>query len=242
MKQIRGIIIDDEKWCISELTYHLSMYMPDLHLVATGSTKEELVDITHKHSFNIAFLDIQLGQDSVFDTLNNLKEVNFMPVFVTAYDQYALKAIKANAFDYLLKPLNPIEVSETAEKIRIALTEKPGSVTAEQNKIASKRIIIKEGEQVHVIDNENVLLMKAQGFYTTIYFLLNGKLKSVLLSKPMNQLEKEYPCDIFFRTHKSYIINVNKIESVKKKSVMLKNKFEIPIAKRRINEFLNFLK
>jgi two-component system LytT family response regulator len=117
-KRINAIIVDDEKGCISNLRDHLLKMCPDIYIIATGTSLQEALDQAAGQKVDLAFLDIELFNDNIFNSLPTSETINFKIVFVTAYAQYALKAIKVEALDYLLKPLADDEILECYAKIK----------------------------------------------------------------------------------------------------------------------------
>jgi len=249
MNKINAIIVDDESRSISNLQYYLSIYCPEISVIATGTTTGQLLDIINtRKEINIAFLDIQLYDQNVFEIIDNLADTNFKIVFVTAYENYAIRAFKVSAFDYLLKPIVETDLVYCISRIRKYFDAQnifqEHSATTNPEKKYSKKLILKESEKVYVVCPKDILFFEAKRFYCGVHFNFNGELKCVLVSKPISQLEKECVCSTFFRVHKSYIINVDKVAGIIKNdgvNIRLQSGTIIPVAKRRVNEFMSFL-
>ena len=246
-KKIAAIIVDDEKGCITNLQHYLTKLCPEINIIATGSTLKEALTNAGNEKIDLAFLDVEIYDDNIFNALGELPGFDFKIVFVTAYQQYALKAIKVEAIDYILKPLLEDDILECYAKIKKHFMPtndagKQGQEALSEKK--NKKIIIKNSDNIYIIKSDDVYYMEANGFYTTITFIFNDTEKSVLLSKPMQKAEDEYQYPMFFRVHKSYIVNTAKISGLIKDDgmniKMINNKI-IPVAKRRINDFMDFL-
>lgn len=246
-KKIRAVIIDDEPGCVSNLRYYIEQYCPGIEVVASANTANDMFAIFSSQTFDIAFLDIEIFDENIFDIINK-NGINCEIVFVTAYEQYAVKAFKVNALDYILKPLSQADVVECYERIKRRLEEKHEvfeSGSQSQPLQSLERIIIKQGENIFVVKQEDIIYLKAKGFYTQMLFMVNGKEATAIISKPIGTLEKEYDTNMFYRVHKSYLINVNKVTGVVRSgviSVKIVNNEIIPVAKRRVNDFLSLLK
>jgi len=196
---------------------------------------------------DVAFLDIEIFDDNIFSALEKAGNFNFKIVFVTAYEQYALKALKTEALDYILKPLSEEDIINCYSKIKKHFLNPQNG---EDNEIVlpdekkNKKIILKNLDKLYVFKSEDVYYMSGNGAYTEITFLFNGEIKSVVICKVLNKIEEEYDYHSFFRVHKSHIINLNKIRNVittGNMHIQMQNDKLIPIAKRRVNDFLSSL-
>ena len=114
---IKAIIVDDEQRCIANLSYYLSKYCPSIEVIATSKTTAEAIEMLLYYKPDIAFMDIEICNDSIFSIINGSGKLNFEIIFVTAYEKYAIKAIKVNALDYILKPLSKYDILECYHKI-----------------------------------------------------------------------------------------------------------------------------
>ena len=240
-QKIRALIIDDEQGCISNLQYHLTRYCPDIQVVATGNCLQDAICIFNKESLDVAFLDIELFSESIFEAFPHIRQKTLKIVFVTAHNKYAIKAIKAEAIDYILKPLTAADIIDCYTRIKNSIRcEKP--VSPDQLD-GGRDIILQQGDKIYIIKSKELLYFEAHQFYTTVYFLYNGEKKRVVLSKIIGKIEDMYQDGHLFRIHKSYIINARQIQDVIKTgsmAVKMKTGDVLPIAKRRITEFIAF--
>jgi two-component system LytT family response regulator len=243
--KINAIIVDDEKGCIANLQHHLVKLCSEINIVAVGCSLQEALDKTGTVKIDVAFLDVEFFNDNIFNSLSKIKEINFKIVFVTAYQQYALKALKVEAIDYLLKPLCEDEIRECYARIKKHFFYSNHDLT--EKKLIEKtnsKVIIKNSSSLYIIKYDDIYYITGSGFYSEITFMFQGAIKSVILSKPLNLVEEEYASPFLYRVHKSYIINIHKISDIFKGdgfSVKMINEKIIYVAKRRAHDFLSFI-
>jgi len=200
MKKIKVILIDDERLARAELNRALINY-PNLEIVAEAGNAEEAAALIEKHHPELIFLDIQMPGKSGFDLLEMLDHVPEV-VFVTAFDQYAVKAFEANALDYLVKPVRDERFAKVIEKIRSKLNSAPSP--------AGRQLFVKDGNKCHFIKLADVFLIESMDNYARIYF----QDQTTYLKRSLNQLEESLDEGMFFRVNRSQIINLNYIQQV----------------------------
>ena len=200
MKKIKVILIDDERLARAELNRALINY-PNLEIVAEAGNAEEAAALIEKHHPELIFLDIQMPGKSGFDLLEMLDHVPEV-VFVTAFDQYAVKAFEANALDYLVKPVRDERFAKVIEKIRSKLNSAPSP--------AGRQLFVKDGNKCHFIKLADVFLIESMDNYARIYF----QDQTTYLKRSLNQLEESLDAGMFFRINRSQIINLNYIQQV----------------------------
>lgn len=244
--RIMAVIIDDEPGCVSYLSYCLSNYCPGIHVVGTGNSGNDLLSLVKRHSIDIAFLDIKIFDENIFDTIDKLRPINFQIVFVTAYDMYAVRAFRVNALDYLLKPLLKQEIISCYEKIKKTFfSEHQISTNGAINGVDTLKITIRTGDKILVIGQEDIVYLKANGPYTEIIFYYNSHLSKATVSKTIGLLEEEYSKLIFYRIHKSFLINISRVHEIIRKNIYfirMDNSDVIPVAQRRVQDFLSHYK
>lgn len=240
MKLLNALIVDDEFQARENLKDMLEAYCPDV--VVADECKDvttALVKIAN-FRFDILFLDINLGAETGFDLLGKLEgEKNFHIVFVTAYDQYALKAFKAEAIDYLLKPLSRTDLIQCIEKIkRRALVHVPSlnpdllSVIKALQKAEVKKIIVpgrKDGSDI--IAATRIIYLQADGSYTKIWLDQGRELYSSKNLKHYEMVLEE--TSLFIRVHKSFLVNrehITRIIKTQPARIILSNDAIIPIS------------
>ncbi|HXS36550.1 MAG TPA: LytTR family DNA-binding domain-containing protein [Flavipsychrobacter sp.] len=247
-EKIRAIIIDDEENCILNLKYFLSEFCPGIEVVAVGDTIKSAIEIFNTQQFDIAFLDIEVFNNNIFNAIETGNK-NFKIVFVTAHEQYAIRALKAEAIDYILKPLSPHDIIECYSRIKKHLQEKAfkeassDKVSIKQNE-AERKLVLKDGSHVFVVKMDDIYYMQAKGAYTLTAFSIDDTQKLITISKSLNQMERENNNPRLYRVHKSFMINVQKIKQIIRNDglfIQMRNDDVIPVAKRRAPDFLSFL-
>jgi two-component system LytT family response regulator len=241
------IIIDDEQKGRSALKQKLYDYCKDIELVGEAQNGVEGIKLIEKYHPDIVFLDIEMPRMDGFEMLNRLPEKKFHLIFTTAYDQYAIKAIKYSAFDYLLKPVDIEEL-----KIAIARVDYLSALNTEkklkvlQQNLQTKNAINKIA--IHTLDGllffniNDIIHLKAQSNYTVIYFLNQQKLT---VSRTLKEFEELLPNDIFFRPHHSHIINLNYIKRYIKGDggqIELQNGNFVDVSRRKKDDFLTAIR
>jgi len=196
MKKIRVIIIDDERLARDELKRAIANY-PDLEVIAEAANARDAAVLIEKHRPELIFLDIQMPERSGFDLLEMLDHIPEV-VFVTAFDQYAVKAFEADALDYLVKPVRDERFARVIEKIRNGINP------------AARQLFVKDGNKCHFIKLSDVFLIESMDNYARIYF---GD-KKTYLKRSLNQLESALDAGVFFRINRSQIININFIGEI----------------------------
>lgn len=241
---ITAIIIDDEAKGRLALREKLLAYCKQIKILAeAGNGREALLLIQH-HQPQLIFLDIEMPRMNGFEMLNELPEKNFHIIFTTAYDQYAIKAIKYAAFDYLLKPIDIEELKTAISK----LDSKQSNETKKQVELLQQNIQHPK-KQLHKLaiptiegllfyDINDIIHLEANSNYTNIYF--TNKIK-VIASKTLKEFEELLPEDIFFRTHHSHLINLHYIKRYIKGDggqIELQNGTYVDVSRRKKEEFL----
>ncbi|MFN7118051.1 MAG: LytR/AlgR family response regulator transcription factor [Saprospiraceae bacterium] len=204
---ITTILVEDEPLAIMELKAMLQKH-PEIQVVAEAGDMPTAIQQIQRWQPQLLFLDINLPGKSGFDLLEALDEAPQV-VFVTAYDQYAIKAFEYNALDYLLKPVNANRLADVINKIKKLLQPK-NEQDNERWLSLDKRIFIKDGEQCYFVMLADIYLIESVGNYAQVFF----QNKSPLLHKSLNYLEEKLPRDYFFRANRQQIINVNFIKNI----------------------------
>jgi two-component system, LytTR family, response regulator len=243
---IKAIIIDDEKHCIITLN-HLLSQVKDLTVVATTQNSIQAKELIEKHDVDLVFLDIEMPEMNGFDVVNQFDNVNFKVIFTTAYDQYALKALRLNALDYLLKPIDLDDVNVAIQKFRDhslhISKEQVQNLKMFSNGKVQETIAISSQEGLCFVKIEDIMYLEASSNYT--YIIMNNNTKH-LASKTMQTFEEVLDQnDTFFKCHKSYIINLKFIKQYIRgeggELIMIDAK-SIPVSRTRKQDFLNLFK
>ena len=246
---ISCIIVDDESKAREVFEKIVARYLVDkLKIVFTASSVKEAVHAIHKYNPQIVFLDIEMPEENGFKLFEYFDTVRFEVVFLTAFQHYAINAIKYAAFDYILKPLNFIDLKEVVDRYEKKVKEENYS-----NRVQTLLANLNLGGDI----NSKVALPTLSGFkmekinhiiyceadenYTKI-FTAQGEM--ILVSKTLKFVEELLPPDFFFRIHKSFLVNLNYIKSYDRTDghkVILESGMEIEVATRRIEEFVSTL-
>lgn len=204
MMPIRTIIVDDEPLAVAELATLLKLH-PEIEVSATADRVESAVPAIRELAPDLVFLDINMPGKNGFELLEELDSAPLV-IFVTAYDEYAIRAFEVNALDYILKPVNPQRLAEAVEKIKkqLASPEIPVRLPLD------KRIFIKDGEQCFFIEIGEIFLIESVGNYARIHF----QDKKPMLHKSLNQLEEKLPAEFFFRANRQFIFNLRFVRNI----------------------------
>lgn len=245
--EITVIIVDDEEHARDSLREELKKF-EDIKIIAECRNGFEAIKSIQEMRPDVVFLDIQMPKLDGFDVVELLGDDAPTVVFVTAYDEYAIRAFEADALDYLLKPVSHMRLKKTIERISTALQENGGSRLnrfikdrrADQRPLS--RILVRDGTEVHIIPTEDIAYLEAQDDYVSICTEEKSYLKNETLGFYEDMLDPEYFC----RIHRSYILNIaylKKIEPYSKESrlAILKNNRTVPISRsgyRRLMELL----
>jgi len=212
---IKAVIVDDELHCCQTLVTLLTRYCPMVEVVGIYHSGANALPAIKAIPPQILFLDIEMPQMNGFELLQQLPEINFELIFTTSYDQYAIKAIRFSALDYLLKPIDREELQKAVQKVvqRLAhplsqqieiLLKKLHHPAATMSKIALPTM---EGLQMVPLDS--IISCASDGNYT-IFFLKNNK--KIIASRILKEIEEMLEDHTFTRVHNSYIVNINEIE------------------------------
>lgn len=244
---ITAIIIDDENKGRLALRQKIADYCPDVAIIAEASNGQEGIEMIEMHKPQLVFLDIEMPRVNGFEMLNQLKDKNFHLIFTTAYDHYAIKAIKYSAFDYLLKPIDIEELKQAIDKIRNTRANqlKNQVELLEHNiknpKIALNKLAIPTLDGLCFYNLSDLVHLEASSNYTNLFFL-DGK--KVLASKTLKDFEELLPEDTFFRPHHSHIINLKYISKYIKGDggqLELTNGSIVDVSRRKKEEFLKVI-
>ncbi|MCE3225655.1 MAG: two component transcriptional regulator, LytTR family [Bacteroidetes bacterium] len=209
------VIIEDEQQSIEYLKSMLKEVSQDINFVGAAQNLKDGVNLINEVNPDLVFLDIKLNSDTGFDVLDQVKDKSFNVIFTTAYEQYALKAIKFAAIDYLLKPIDKNELIEAVAKIKnrkdsLSLQKSLSVFFENVNKPQKQKIAISTVSSLIVVEIADILYCSADGPYTNFY-LKNGPEK-IMSSKNLKEYEELLTDHDFFRIHKSYLVNLKEVK------------------------------
>ena len=245
MKSLTAILIDDESSSRNSLRHKLNNHCQGITVVAECENGEEGIKAIQRLKPDIVFLDVEMPRMNGFVMLQQLQDRNFELIFTTAYDHYAIRAIRFSALDYLVKPIEIKSLTEAVEKAK----EKKQTGSPNQRieillynlideKNVHKRIAIPSLEGLQFIEVGDIIYLEAESNYTFIYLQTGVKLT---VSKTLKDFEELLPSHNFIRIHHSYIINKNHIRKYLKGDggqVLMSNEKLLDVARRKKEEFM----
>lgn len=232
---MKAIIIDDEKRARISLTYILQEYCPEVTVVAECENLPEGIKAIRKQQPDIVLLDIEMPGHSGLELLDffDENEVNFSIIFTTAYNEYALKAFKFSAVDYLLKPIIPEELAEAIQRVAKQKQRFENFRAFKENlqQETLTKIAVPSGNTLLFLETNKIMYIKGEGAYSEVF--CNDRTKQ-LISRNLKNFEDILCSDSrFLRIHKSYIVNFNFVTAFNKSdggSIVLENKIQIPVS------------
>ncbi len=243
---LKVIIIDDEQDSVDALELILSV---NEHVEIVGKTTDpaEGINLIREQKPDVLFLDIEMPQMSGFQLLEALRNIDFEVIFATAYEHYALRAIKSNAVDYIVKPISISEVNAAIEKVlqrmpqQKSFSEKYEKLLQSINAERKNKIKIPTINGFEFVGIEEILRVEAEGPYTYIYLCSNGRL---MVSRTIKEVEKMLDGHDFFRSHRSHLISIKHVKRFDSDSnqIVMADESRVPLARRRkavFNEIIN---
>lgn len=243
---IRAVIVDDEQKAIDSLSWELTSYNNDIEITKTFNSPEIAIQYLNTHSLDCLFLDINMPTMDGFQFLDKLTNRDFAVVITTAYNEYALKALKHEAIDYLLKPIDSDDLKNTISKIKkhnsnnIPISKIEEVLINFNKNFNQKRITINTDGKLVFLESDHILYIESEGNYST--FVMDDNQK-IVVTKKLKEVNAILPESYFFRIHNSYIVNLNKIKEFIKNDgyVVMQSNYKIPVARQRKSDFLNKL-
>ena len=229
------LIIDDENRTRELIAKMIDSFGLDVKAIPEGENVQSGIEAIQKHQPDIVFIDIQMPDGTGFDVLRSIENKNFEVIFITAHEEFAIKAIKFSALDYLLKPVDTNELRSALEKalVRLADNAEPHQFEALQKNILpneKRRLVLKTQESVHVVELDQIIRCEADRNYTS-FFLQDDK--KILVSKTLKEYEILLTGYNFLRVQQSHLININDVDRYDKKNggaVVMKNGAEVPLS------------
>lgn len=256
MAELKILIVDDEPEACDMLTNIFTGFQQvTIEGIAHSTAEaEHLIDILNP---SVVFLDIEMPEENAFQFLQRISPFSFEVVFVTAYDEYAVKAFRLNAIDYILKPVDEEEIVQSLEKLRAKLDYKrsadhrnslyaslPASFI---DKEPQRQIILRNNNHYEVVSFSNIQYVEAMGRYSNIFYTKDGIMKNILMAHSIAEYEELLPAELFYRIHRSFLVNGAKVKQIfntpGEHFIMIDGQHQqLPVSRRRYPEFLDFLK
>ncbi len=246
MEKLKAYIVDDEENARLNLQYLLEEYCPDIEVVATASNGAEAIALCKKEVPDVLFLDIKMPDMDGFEVLEKLSNKDFALVFTTAHNEFALQAIKEQALDYLEKPVSIDDLEACAERLKEQVRQKVEGGPLEDvifnaaNYKDLEKMTIPTRDGFAVVNSADIVHLEASDSYTKIF--MNDERK-FLSSKNIRVFEQSLDEKIFFRTHKSHIVNLiyhlRGFARTDGNVALMSNGSRVPISRRKLSEFMN---
>lgn len=243
-KLLRTLIIDDEEHQRISIGKMVRTYCPEATVVGTADGVKSGIEAITLHKPDLVLLDIKMDDGTGFDLLDRLHHIDFKVIFITAFEQYAVKAFRMSAIDYLLKPLDPDELREAVEKVRSVARQYFQQQLDNLKDLLSpgdksiRKIILKTAENIYLVPVHEISHCESDGTYTNLYLADQSR---IMVSNSLKEYEELLSDNGFFRVHRSYLINLRKIRRFEKAEggyVILDEEIRIPVASRKREQLL----
>jgi len=244
---IRAIIIDDEKTSRDALEGLISRYCNNVTIVEQANGYNSGIEAIHKHKPDLVFLDIQMPDGSGFQLLEDVKDVNFEVIFTTAFDQYAIKAIKYSALDYLLKPIVPSDLVAAIQKVdqKKNSLDRNSSISVLLDNIKSKnepkKIVLCTSDNIFVVEIGNIIRCESDDYYTRFYIKDD---KTIIISKTLKEYEDLLGEQYFIRPHRSHLVNLKFVKGFNKNDggyILMLDGTKIPVSRRKRDKIISII-
>lgn len=245
---IKAIVVDDELGARESLSKMLEKNCKQIQIVAKADSMLSAFEAITNLQPNLVFLDIEMPSGNAFDLLEKFKEINFHIIFTTAYDHYAIKAIKFSAVDYILKPIDPEELIQAVKRFETTMEKKDSLNTQFKNLLANikpgnklKKVGIPDGDGLVFINLSDIIRCDSDGNYT-FFILTTGK--KIIVSRTLGEYEQMFADDNFFRVHRSHLINLEHVKKYIKGEggyVIMTDNSQVEVSRRNKVDFLEKL-
>lgn len=242
---LKVVIIDDEKKSRESLKNLLLDYCADVSVEGMAESVEAGIELIKVIKPDLLFLDIEMQASTGFDLLKKIHLLNFEVIFTTAYEQYAIKAIKFSALDYLLKPIDINELRQAIEKYKLKIGANQNRKLEQllyniQNK-APQKITLSTSEGLFFVEIDKIIRCEAQGAYTVFYLKDNRK---IMVSKNLKEYENLLSEHSFMRVHNSHLVNIKEVQKYIKSegNLILRDGSEVAVSNSKRDEFLELMK
>ena len=241
---LRTVIIDDEDLVREAIRKMVAMYCPQVKLVGEASGVESGLKMIRELHPHLVLLDIRMDDGTGFDLLHKFENIDFKVIFITAYEKYAVQAFRFAAIDFLLKPINPEDLSASVKRAETLIQEHFNSqIQALEENLKTefrqkKKIVLKTQGNIYLVDLQNITHCESDGCYTFVH-TTNGD--RILITKTLKEFDDMFCDSGFYRVHKSYLINMTQIKRFEKHEggyIILNNECKIPVASRKREELL----
>lgn len=245
---LKAVVIDDIDVIRRDNLALIKAHCPNVQIVGEADSVESGVALIRQTQPDLVFLDVEMGDGTGFDLLQKLKPIGFKVIFVTGHEDFAIRAFRFSAIDYLLKPLDPTELVEAVKKAQDAVNN--DIFDAKLNNLFSnlerpknlQKLILKTSDRIYSVDIQDIVNCESDKNYTTFYLINAPK---IVVSNNLKEYETILAPHNFFRTHKSHLINLAYFDHLVKSdggnTIVMKNKQMIPLSVRKKDEFMQVL-
>lgn len=247
---IKTIIVDDESRSRETILELVKLYCDDVKIVGQAEDVKSGLLAIRKYKPDLVLLDIKMPDGTGFDLVRQIDHINFKIIFITAYEEYAIKAFKFSALDYLLKPIDPEELTIAIEKVSKSLNNE--SVSSKIKEFMTymdhfrkdgegKKIILKTSENIYVVDADEIISIESDQNYSRFH-LVEGE--SIFVSRTMKDYVPMLEGHTFYRVHQSYIINLNHVKRYQREEniCVMSDGSKIPVSYRKKEELFTLFK
>lgn len=244
---IRCVIVEDEEMARNVLKSLLVQYCPDVMVCAEADDIVTGKNMIETFRPDLVFLDIEMPGGSGFKLLTSIENKDFEVVFITAYEQFAIKAIRHDALDYILKPIDPKELVAAVEKVKETKYKKTLKKqydnllkNLDPEQLVVRKISLSTADKIHLIDVDDIIRCESDNYYTIIFFK-DGT--SLMVSKTLKEIDQKLEEYDFVRTHKSHLVNMRCIMNFIKDEMMvlLTDGVKVPVSKRKKEKILEVI-
>jgi two-component system LytT family response regulator len=244
--QIKAILVDDEKHGRENLAGILQEHCKNVELLGEANSVDSAISFIHENNPDLVFLDIEMPGKNGFQLLEHFNDFRFEVIFVTAYGNYAIKAIRFSAADYILKPINYHELKAAVEKVAVRIQQKQENLRLKQlvynlSQPTNPRIGLPTSDRIEFVEVHKIIRCQGEGNYTHIYFEEN---KHLMVAKTLVDFEELLEEHHFVRVHKTHLVNLKHVIAFLKTDggiVQLSNGEKVAVSRRRREDVLNRL-
>ena len=243
---VKVVIIDDEKSSRETIKFLLADYFPEVTVSAEAESVDDAVKIIEEQNPELVVLDIEIKGGTGLHVLQRLKKRDFKLIFITAFNDFAIKAIKFSAIDYILKPINEFEFKNGVERAileigKISNSSQTDTLFANQESTKERKLVLRTSQEIHIVNISEIVHCVSDNAYTT--FRLNTGEK-IVVSKGIGEYADLLAGFGFLRPHQSHLVNINYIKKLDKSDggfLILKDKTQIPVSSRQKQQLIDLL-
>ncbi|NNE28832.1 MAG: response regulator transcription factor [Saprospiraceae bacterium] len=246
MKKISAVLIDDLQDALDLLKSDLKAHCPEVEILGEAKSVIEGAKLIRNTKPDLLFLDIRLGENTGFDLLEILPDLSSRVIFVTAYDEYALKAFRFSAVDYLLKPIDPELLTKAVSKAKSQITQSQETLELLKTQIKNpealaSKVSLPTMERLHIVDIESIT--RCQSFdNNTQFFLESGE--KIFVTRTLKKFDELFSEHSFMRVHQSHLVNLKYVRAFEKRDggyLVMKNGENVPVSVRKKPEVVKAL-